>query len=303
MVVQYAGSRSWDQNQGRGINTLPLVDSAGSYATRQGVATGTLNANPYRNYPGFANIHQEENAGTGDYNSLQAGVRIENRWGLTTQVAYTWSHEIDLVSGDLNSVSNPYNMRYDRGSGTGFDRRHIFNVSYIYNFPWFSKSSNVAARSILGGWSVSGITVAQRGVPQYIRYTGSDTLGMGGDTNNRPDQVKDIIMPKKQNAWFDKTAFADPKAPWAGGLNQGWGTAGKDSVVGPGLFNWNLSLFKSIQLTSHEGPKIELRFESFNTFNNTSWTSIDTGSHDGNFGKVTGAYDPRTLQLGGKFVF
>ena len=214
-----------------------------------------LGANKYRNYPGFANIHQEENVGKSHYNSLQAGVRIENRHGLTTQVAYTWSHEIDIVSGDLNSISNPYNINYDRGSGTGFDRRHIFNVSYIYNLPWFNKSSNLAARSVLGGWSISGITVAQKGVPQYIRYTGTDTLGMGGDVNNRPDQVKDMSYPKKQSAWFDKTAFADPKAPWAGGQNQGWGNAGKDSVVGPGLFNWNLSLFKSIALTSRGGSE------------------------------------------------
>ena len=67
---------------------------------------------------------------------------------------------------------------YDRGSDTGFDRRHIFNVSYIYNLPWFTKSSNVLARTVLGGWSISGITVFERGVPLLVRYTGSDVLGL-----------------------------------------------------------------------------------------------------------------------------
>jgi hypothetical protein len=91
-------------------------------------------------------------------------------------------------------------------------------------------------------------------------------------------------------------------APWNGGPNQGFGNAGRDAVVGPGLFNWNLSLFKSIPLVA-EGPRIELRFESFNTFNHPQWSAVDQNSHDGNFGQVTSDYGPRTLELGAKFIF
>jgi len=72
--------------------------------------------------------------------------------------------------------------------------------------------------------------------------------------------------------------------------------------VGPGIFNWNLSLFKAIPLNEH-GTNIQLRFESFNTFNHTQFQNVDTGSHDGNFGAVTGDYGPRLMELGGKFVF
>jgi hypothetical protein len=46
-----------------------------------------------------------------------------------------------------------------------------------------------------------------------------------------------------------------------------------------------------------------LRFESFNTFNHTQFTSIDSASKDSNFGQVTADYGPRLLELGGKFVF
>ena len=98
-------------------------------------------------------------------------------------------------------------------------------------------------------------------------------------------------------------SFADPVAPWNGGPNNGFGNAGKDAVVGPGLFNWNLSLFKTFPLTTHEGPAFELRIETFNTFNHTSFQGVDTSSHDGNFGQVTSDYGPRTIQLGGKFSF
>jgi hypothetical protein len=306
-VVQYVGSVGYSQNNDRAINTLPLTDTDSTatspYDKRQLVAAGKANANLYRIFPGYAGITQEEDETNFNYNSLQAGVRVENRHGLTTQVAYTWSHNMSIVSNDLNGISNPFNAHYDYGSDTGFDRRHILNLSYVYALPWFTKSSNMAAREVLGGWSISGITFFESGVPQRVAYSGSDVLGLGGGTSNRPNLVSKVSYPKTFNAWFSTSSFADPLAPWAGGGNQGFGNAPKDAVKGPGIQNWNISLFKSIPLTSGEGPRIDLRFESFNTFNHTNPQGVDLNNHDGNFGKITSDYGPRTLQLGGKFIF
>jgi len=296
--MQYVGSDGWDQNDDRAVNTLPLND----ITNRQAVAGGA-NANLYRNYPGFAGITQEENETHFNYNSFQAGLRIENRWGLTTQFSYTYGHNIDEVTNDLGSLSNPYDPKYDWGSDTGFDRRHIFNASYVYSLPWFKHNGNTLARTIVGGWQISGITSASTGLPLTVTYNGADTVGLGGGFTNRPDKVGSIRYPKTTSAWFDKTAFADPIAPWAGGSNQGFGNTGKDAVLGPALINENLSLFKAFALTSHEGPRIELRFESFNTFNHTNYQNVDLASHDSNFGQVTADYGPRLLELGGKFIF
>jgi Carboxypeptidase regulatory-like domain len=306
-VVQYVGSLGWDQNDDRDINTLPLSD----LTHREGVASGTTLANLYRIYPGYSNITQEENETNSNYNSLQAGLRVDSRHGLTTQLAYTWSHMIDIGQNDLAALSDPFNPAYDRGSdagtngGVGFDRRHIFNASYVYALPFYLKSGNLAEREILGGWAVSGITEVESGTPTYIYYTGPDVLGLGGGTGttNRPNLVSSVGYPKTQGAWFTTSSFASPVAPWNGGGNQGFGTAGKDAVVGPGLFNWNLSLFKTLPLTSHEGPHLELRFESFNTFNHTQFQNLDTNSADSNFGQTTTDFSPRILELGGKFVF
>ena len=312
-VVQYAGSTGWHQSDDRALNTLPLTDvnnPANPYDLRQGVAGGTLNANLYRQFPGFSSIQQEENTTNFSYNSLQAGLRMENRHNLTVQFAYTYSHAIDQVSGDLGSVSNPFNTAYDRGSGS-LDRRHIFNANYIYNLPFF-QHGNTPERIFLAGWSISGITVAQTGTPQPINYNGPDTLGIGGgNISNRPNLVGRVSYPHSRLSWFNnavvsptqKGPFGVPLAPWQGGTGQGWGSAGKDTIVLPGLFNWNIALFKSIPLSSGEGPKLQLRFESFNTFNHTQFQNIDSGFNDGNFGQVTSAYDARTLQLGAKLNF
>jgi hypothetical protein len=305
-VLQYAGSTGWHQSDDRSINTLPLTDpnnSATPYDLREGVAGGTLNANNYRIYPGFSTITQEENTTNFSYNSLQAGIRVEHLHGFTVSLAYTYSHEIDEVSTDLSAVSDPFNAAYDRGSGT-FDRRHDFNANYIYDLPFFSHSSNALERTALGGWSISGITVAESGAPQYITYTGADTLGLGGGTTNRPNLVAKVNYPKTRLAWFNKNSFANPVAPWVdpSNNNEGFGDAGKDAVRLPGLFNWNVSLFKSIAIKEN-GPTLQLRFESFNTFNHTEFNGIDANTADANFGQVTSAYDPRTLQLGAKFSF
>jgi hypothetical protein len=297
-VLQYVGSIGWDQDDDRAINTLPLND----VVHRQGVANGTLNANLYRIYPGFSTVTQEENQTRFSYHSLQAGLRMENRHGLTLQLAYTYSHEIDQVSNDLNGVSNPFNLSYDLGSGA-LDRRHIFNANYIYNLPFFSSNGNALQRSVLGGWSISGVTVAQSGTPQPITYSGADVLGLGGGTTNRPNQVAPVSYVKKGLVWFNKNSFSDPKAPWNGGGNDGFGNAGKDAVVLPGLFNTNLSLFKTFPLAARERASLEVRFESFNTFNHTEFNAINANTADGNFGQVTGSYDARTLQLGAKIKF
>jgi Carboxypeptidase regulatory-like domain len=304
-VFQYVGMTGWHQNAERGINTLPLND----VTDRQAVAGGA-NANLSRIYPGFASMTQIENTTNSTYNSFQAGLRMQSRHNLTFQLSYTYGHEIDIMSGDVGStnqqgsgalLSNPFNTRYDRGSGT-IDRRNVFTANYIYNFPSF-QSRSAAMRLLLGGWQFAGVTQAQSGNPVNVTYS-PDVLGLGGDTTNRPNFDSSARhYPKRQLAWFNTGAYSAPTAPWNGGANQGFGTAGKDSIVGPGLFNWNLSLYKEFRITGGEGPRFQLRAESYNSFNHTEFNNIDTGFTDGNFGQVTSTFDPRTWQFGGKFLF
>jgi len=301
-LVQYVGSTGWNQSDQRAINTLPLIDSANTanpYDLREAVSKGA-NSNLYRQYPGFAGITQDENASNFSYNSLQAALRMENKHGLTAQFAYTWSHQIDMETDDLTGVSNPFNLRYDRASG-GYDRRNIFSANYVYNLPFF-KQANLMQRSVLGGWVFSGVTTAESGLPQNITY-GPDTLGLGGGTTNRPNLVASVGGPKSRAEWFNTAAFAAPVAPWNGGGNNGFGTAGRNAVVGPGLFNWNMSLFKSFALNESESTRLQFRVETYNTFNHTQFNGLDLGFTDGNFGQVTSANDPRVLQFGAKFLF
>jgi hypothetical protein len=158
---------------------------------------------------------------------------------------------------------------------------------------------------MLGGWELAGTILDQSGAPNNVPGVGVslnyDPVGLGGGYTNRPNQSSKTHYLKQRNQWFDTSAFSAPVPAWLGGSNLGFGNARKDSIVGPGRVNFTTSLYKSFAMT--ERMHIELRFESFNTFNHFEPNALNTTYNNSNFGKITSAWDPRTLELGGKFVF
>ncbi len=298
-AVQYVGTGGWDQDVKREVNTLPLNSTE-----REAVATTGAPANLYRNYPGFAGIDEDDNSTNFNYNSLQAALNMSNKHGLTLNLGYTWAHEIDIQSDDLQGdLSDPYNIKYDRGSGS-YDRRQVLTANYIYNVPFFTHSGSLLQRSLLGGWTISGNTTSESGLPLTVGWSGADTIGLGGGTSNRPNQTGSVSYPHTVKAWFNDTSgvtFSNPVAPWAGGTTNGWGNSGKAQIRAYGFQVTNLSLFKSFALTKSESTRFELRFESFDTFNHPLWNGFNTNFPGG--GQITGTDDPRVMQFAGKFMF
>lgn len=82
-----------------------------------------------------------------------------------------------------------------------------------------------------------------------------------------------------------------------------------DALRGPGRDNWNLALFKSFLISEARGSRLEVRAESFNTWNHTQFEGnvqnggISTNLGASNFGAVTSAFDPRVFQFGAKLLF
>jgi hypothetical protein len=329
-TIQYVGNIAWHQNIDRAINTYPLTTSD---LLRYQSATGTLPAATYPaggnqlvTYPGYGGITQEENTTNSNYNGLQTALRLQNKWGLSGELDYTYSHNIDLTDTDLATVSNPWNLKYDK-AGSGYDRRHIFGGNYVYNLPIFSKSSGLM-HSLLGGWQVAGTFVWESGEPLASGFSGvTDPVGLGGGYTNRANIVNKPHYHKKVNDWFDTfgnggagSLDEDPQAPPAAGYHQfdangnqlpgtvgpnlGFGNGKRDSFVGPGRVDFTTSLYKSFAVT--ERAHFEFRAESYNTFNHTELTTINgtwTNSASSTYGTATADQGPRVLQLGSKFVF
>jgi hypothetical protein len=134
-----------------------------------------------------------ESVGISNYNALQFNVTKRMSQGLQVNGSYTWSHALDegsgLAEGLFFNGNDPLNPRSAYGSA-GFDRTHVFTVSYLYHIPNATKATTGWASQIANGWSISGITVAESGNPYSIYDFSGDTAsqlyGAGDDFITNP---------------------------------------------------------------------------------------------------------------------
>ncbi len=295
LSVAYVGTANRHQNEYTDINNpdpsvLPQI------------IAGTLDRNTAVPYAGYAGIKLSENDENGHYNSLQTTLHSRISKDLTLDGAFTYSKAMDPGTGggnaqDMQTVSNPYDRAYDNGP-SALDRRAVFVATFVYDLPILRGNSGTPLlRATLGGWEVSGIVTTETGMPLNITLGGSQGSNGLANGTNRPNVSGNVSEPHAFNQWFDATDFSTPTSGQ-------WGNLGHNSVYGPGRDNWNLSLFKSFTFSESRGSRLEIRAETFNTFNHTQWNGIGTSfSNASQFGTVTSTYNPRNLQLGVKLMF
>ena len=299
--LAYVGNGNYHQSDIRNINT-PTFGSFYQTAVATGVLPINANNQPFNQFPGFANIPLVENASNSHYNSLQAGLTIRDWHGLTVNAGYTYSKIIDYMSQDLGGningntmdnqgqITNPFNRGYDYGPGD-LNRTHIFTIAYIYDLPFFSKAKGLV-HAALGGWEISGITVAETGFPITVYMPNGNSVGLGtNQTANRPDSLGPMNYPHNFYSWFNAADLAAPP-------NGRFGSLGRGSLDGPGRQNWDLTLMKKFGLGIREGANLEFRADAFNVFNHTQFSTVGAVFGQSTLGQVTNVYDPRVLQLG-----
>ena len=219
--------------------------------------------------------------GTSSYNALQLDLVHRFSRGLSLRGTYTWSKALD--DGDsLNGttannapglVSNPYNLRSDKGLAT-YNAQNVAVISAIYELPFgrgkaFANSVAGWSDRLISGWSLNSVVTAQSGFPftPQLSYNPS----RNGDTKN---PVRPFLNPAftgpvvlgKPDEWFDPAAFiAQPN-------NSGfYGNSRRDTLIGPGLATWDFSVMKNIAL--HEGLNLQFRAEMFNLLNRANFNT------------------------------
>lgn len=299
LSLAYVGSTSLHQSSQRDINSPFLSDTTG----RAAVVGKTVGIDRIRPYAGWGTIVLAENAGTANYRSLQSNLRVSATKGLDLQIAYTYSRAFgDILNqgsgGDLGTISNPYDRSYNRGLQP-WDRTHILSINYTYELPFF-KNSSKAVKCLLGGWQISGITSFTSGAPTPLA-SDSSRLGMS-NAANRPNfsgsvQYMDGAIVNGTPVWISGAGFSAP-------ADLTFGNAPKDLVRGPGRNNWDMSLFKNFNgIFKREGSNLQVRLETFNTFNHPQWSGFNTTYTAGGFGNVNGTTGPRDVQLGVRLLF
>ena len=80
-----------------------------------------------------------------------------------------------------------------------------------------------------------------------------------------------------------------------------YGDLPRNSLRGPGINNWDISLVKTTKIT--ESKSLEFRSEFFNTFNHVQYYRVDDSGGSPTFGQVLADRGPRIIQLALKFLF
>jgi len=251
--------------------------------------------------------------GKQNFDQLQMELNKHFSSGFMVQAQYQWTRSLDNV--DL--VGGPQNWHFpnlDYGN-TPFVRAQQLVLDYIYELPFghgrpLLSGMHGVGQALLGGWEVSGITSYGTGTPFSVGFSvPSSYVGWWG---GRANQVSGTPVYAGQQSgshdimsgvqWFNPAAFAAPQ-PWT------WGSSSRNSVFGPGFWNWDISAQKNFKLTERFHLQFRGDFlDALNHFNLGGPSSTIADTRDGGLpntttGKIFGGSGNRIIQVGAKLNF
>jgi len=276
------------------------------------ITTGALNDDFLRPFLGYGDaINYVTFSGTSRYDSLQVQVNRRYTRGFQYGVAYTFSKATDVTSDDRDglvfatgsALGGRNYLRFNHAP-SDFDQRQVFAVNYIWDVPFFNKGGSGFMRALLGGWIISGTTSFATGKPKDISISYSSTAV--NVSNDQPCPVGSIAGTRGAT-----TTPCTPITDFTGGSTNALlfvtcdsnGASGIDSLgtptflnqdcfsrasklgdIGdrvrnlarrPSIFNTDIALFKNFRMG--EKRSLQLRWETYNVFNHTNFSDIDTG--------------------------
>ena len=300
-MVGYVGSRGVHQPFRIEDMNIPLPD----VKTPQGYFfSGTKD----RVNPNFGQVEGLLWSGSSNYNALEAQIKKNMSHGLQAQASFTWGRSIDTSSagsiGDNfhNAISSLpwFDPKLNRGPSD-------FNVgkNLVVNLEWeiaSSKSLSGPAKWALSGWQLGGIFEASSGVPFSV-IIAPDPLNLGNsDPFARPSRVAgpgcdNPVNPGNPGQYINIQCFALPAAPPSlaaqctpygfvapTGTTPGnpgipgtcmnlLGNSSRNQLTGPGLINFDMSLFKNNGFKRiSETFNAQFRVEVFNIFNHPNFS-------------------------------
>ncbi len=271
-----------------------------------------LNLNAGRITAGFWN-------GDSYYDALQLKVKKAFGHGSHLDGSYTWGKSIDTGSGSMvgdeysNSLGSPlwFNPRLNRGL-SDFNVAHNLEINYTWELPSPRWNWGVADW-LMGGWQIGGVFEASTGVP-FTPLIGGDALGLKSTDPNIdvPDLTGgagcgSLVNPGNPVNYIRTQCFSVP-VPIA--LR---GHLGRNTLIGPGLVNFDFSLFKNNYIKRiSDHFNVQFRAEFFNVLNHPNFAPpLDnknlfdsSGQPVSNAGLITSTQTPsRQIQFALKMIW
>jgi hypothetical protein len=265
--------------------------------------------------PYMANGFFWYSAGIANYNAVGVDLTERVSSGLSFRGSYTYSRNLDNGSG-LNSQDSQNQTqelldRYDPHRDYGrssLDFEHQVSGNFTYQLPFgsgkrFLSGLHGASDKLLGGWQMNGILTLLSGFP-VTPLVGTNQSGDGNLRNpDRPNlnpNFQGNPLPHTVDQWFNPAAYSLPTLGT-------YGNAARGSINGPGMSDFDFSLFKSTPI--RENKSLQFRAEFFNIANIVNFgvpaTSIFSGSTiSSSAGRITSTTTTsRQIQFGLKLLF
>jgi hypothetical protein len=253
-------------------------------------------------YPTFASMIEMNNAGWSHYNALQMTVEKRTSHGLSFLANYTHSKTTDNQSTDQQlTLTNPdpFDPSFNDGLANE-DVPNAFSLDGTGELPTVHSLPR-ALRAITNGWRLSGLLTWANGEPFTI-VSGQDNSfsGVGLDRADLVPGVNPHLPSGRSRAqeireMFNTQAFtANAKGTF--------GDSPRNPIRNLNYFNTDASLQRGFPVG--ERMTFKFRVEEFNLTNHPHLNQPGANvSAPSTFGKITGAGDPRILQLVGRFEF
>jgi Carboxypeptidase regulatory-like domain len=320
LEVGFVGSSGINQaDYNHNYNTANLASPSHPI---NGVTTNTIANIPWRvPYLGYQAAGFQ---GTGydlvyNYNSMQVTVRKQFARGFMMQAAYTWSKDLSNQNGDGQANSNNANDLWQQYGPVFFSRPQRFILNYSYDIP--GKSLKGVAGKVLGDWNLSGVLLVQGGNPLTVNDTGNGSItGTGTSTTPETGTARAQLCPGKTYGTIQSSGGIESRLGGASGgpgylapgsfcdapaIGDGrdFGNSGIGILSGPGQFNWDTSLVKTMKLT--ERQSVQLRAEFFNILNHPNFGAPSLNRNTANtFGVINSTVgNPRLIQFALKYRF
>src|SRR5207249_3168779 len=192
--------------------------------------------------------------------------------------SYTWGKSIDTSSGSLvgdeysNSISSPlwFNPRLNRGL-SDFNIAQNLEVNYTWEIGTPKWAAGIK-RWALGGWQTVGVFEASTGVP-FTPGFGGDALGVKSTDPNIdvPNLIAgpgcgSLVNSGNPVSYIKTQCFAVPNPITLRG------NLGRNTLIGPGLVNFDFSLFKNNYIKRiSDRFNAQFRAEFFNILNHANF--------------------------------
>jgi hypothetical protein len=249
-----------------------------------------------RTLPAFNEVEYKGDWGVARYNALMVGVQRTTKSGLYLALNYAYAHANNDSDGDPENVA----CRSCSRDPSAYDVRDNLYIQSSYALP-------LGHSVLLRDWALSGMASIRTGLPLNVTLSRSATvMPDGNNTNQRPNLVPGVslIPPSGQTVaeWINPAAFAVP-------ANETWGNAPRDNVRGPGLFQIDTAIQRTIRIT--ERTNVKIRMEAFNVFNHPELGNPNVNFSSPSFGEITsvvnttpvGSGGARSVQFAARYTF